>query len=120
LDANPSNLTGNPVGDPMTVTPAMTPAKWLAYGHVTNTVTVLGSSYKEHTHERASCGDKTHVTASINTDHGRGTIGVSMNSSEDDVKETLAVDHNKRVETSISERESVSVNRRSESIRGID
>jgi hypothetical protein len=102
LDANPSNPTGNPVGDPMTVTPAVTPAKWLAYGHVTNTVTVLGS-YKEHTHERASCGDKMHhVTASINTDRGKGTIGGSVNSSEDDVKESLVVDHNKRLETSIS------------------
>jgi hypothetical protein len=88
FNANPSNPTGNPVDDPMIVTGAMTPAKWLAHGRATNTVTVPGS-YKEHTHERASCGDKTQVTAPINTGHGRGTVGDSTNSSEDDAEETL-------------------------------
>ena len=68
------------------MTPAMTPAKWLAYGSA-NTVTVPGSN-KEHTHKRTSCGDKTHVIAPINTGRGTGTVGASMNSSEDDTKET--------------------------------
>jgi hypothetical protein len=97
------------------MTPAMTPAKWIAYG-CANTATVQESN----THERVSCGDKTHIIASINTGHGTGIFGDSMNSSDDDTKETLVVDHNKRVETSISERESVSVNRRSKLIRGIN
>ena len=110
MDANPGNPTGDPVGDPVTMTPAMTPAKWLAYGRA-NTVTVQ----KSNTHERASCGDKTHVIAPINANRGTGISSDSTNSSEDDTKETLVVDH---IETGISERESVSVNRRSESIRG--
>jgi cytochrome c5 len=95
----------------MTVTRAMTPAKCLACGLATNTVTVDGCN----THERASwgCRCKTLVTTAINGDRKEGTVGGSMNSSEDDVKETLVVNHNKRVETSISERESVSVNCRS-------
>ena len=94
------------------MTTAMTPAKWLAYG-CANTVTVPGSSI-EHTHERASCGDKMQVIAPINTGCGAGTDGDSTNSSEDNTKETLVVDLNKRVETSISERESISlVNHRS-------
>jgi hypothetical protein len=44
LDANPSNPSRNPVGDPMTVTCAMTPAKCLACGLATNTVTVDGGN----------------------------------------------------------------------------
>jgi hypothetical protein len=92
LDANPSNLSGNPVGDPVTMTPEMTPVKWIAYGRA-NTVTV----WESNTHERASCGDKMHVIASINTGRGTGIFGDSMNSSEDDTKETLVVDHIKRV-----------------------
>jgi hypothetical protein len=93
----PSNLTGNPVGDPMTMTPAMNPAKWLAYGRA-NTVTVRESN----THERASCGDKMQVIAPINTGHETGIFSSSMNSGEDSTKETLVVEH---IETSISERE---------------
>ena len=123
MDANSSYPSRNPVGDPMTMTPAMTPAQCSAYGHATSTVTILGSN-KEHTHERASCGYKTQVTAPINTGHGGGMDDGSTdstNSSEDNTKETLVVDHNTRVETSISGRESVLlINQRSGSILGID
>jgi hypothetical protein len=51
----------------MTMTHAMTPAKCIACGLATNTVTVDGSN----THERVSwrCRHKTLVTAAINTDH---------------------------------------------------
>jgi hypothetical protein len=74
---------------------------------------------RSNTHEMASwrCRDKTLVTtAAISSDREEGTVGRSRNTSEDDTKETLVVDHNKGVETSISERESVSVDRRSRSI----
>jgi hypothetical protein len=63
-----------------------------------------------NTHERvtAGCRCKTPVTATINTDRERGIVGGSTNSGEDYRKETLVVDHNKRVETGISEREKAS------------
>jgi hypothetical protein len=106
LDANPSNPTRNPVGDPMTVTRVMTPANYLVCGLATDTVTVDGSN----THERktAGCRYKTPVTAAINTDRERDTVSGSTNSGNDYREKTLVVDHNKVVETSISERESVS------------
>jgi hypothetical protein len=111
LDANPSNPPRNPVDDPMTVTRAMTPAEQLACGLATNTVTVDGSN----THEMASwgCKDRTLVTtATISSDREENTAGST--------KETLVVDHNKREEAGISERESISVNCSSELIRGIN
>jgi hypothetical protein len=118
LDANPSNPSRDPVGDSMTVTRAMTPANYLVCGLATDTATVDGSN--THERETAGCRCKTPVIAPINTDRDRGIVSGSTNSGEDSTKETLVVDHNKVVETSVSERESVSVNRRSESIRGID
>ena len=104
LDANPSNPSGNPADDPVTMAPAMTPAKWIAYGRA-NTATVRESN----THERASCGHKMHIIASITTGRGTGIFGDSTNSTAVKTiqEETLVVDHNKRVEMSISERESV-------------
>jgi hypothetical protein len=60
-------------------------------------------------------------TAPINTGRGRGIVDGSTNISEDDTKETLVVDKNKKAEMSISERESNSlVNCRNESILGIN
>jgi hypothetical protein len=90
----------------MTVTHVMTPANYLVCGLATDTVTVDGSN--THERETAGCRCKMPVTAAVNTDRERDTVGGSTNSGDDYREKTLVVDHNKAVKTSISERESVS------------